>query len=813
MLLSLTKPGPNVKPQHNQTEIESMGCSPSKVLSNNDFATLDDVARLERLLGISLDASLDEKKRVLGAIDAWFKNRFHRPPLKMVDMTHAIAHDGTVDPALVGGLNGALGVAISLETTFVANKTLEAVMEALDSLHLRVLPKACLGFAGLYRNLGDQEPLKFAHEHGCRHFDLHDPLPKDVTEMMGPMASEFNLHNAPEKAGQCWAEFKGLDLSDTIITSYNMNMITRGNEHKASPKMVREGFDRLRRELKASGFTAEHAKGGQPLIDIYVIAGMSVMSFPDFRGYGCFSDFYKEAEKLVDEGYVRALALNNCTIHQIESTLEFCRHRPVMATFEQHLLNHCPEMVAFCKDKKIAPRAHVSLAKGDVFELPCCVRDDMSPAQAAIKWHIQQDVAACFGVDTLEHIIEDFKVPSMMDLPPVVCEPPAKPLLKLYPMFSMNMPGTMMQYGTREDTGIFRKDENGKYWCCSSKDHGTKWQEALDNMTEGQESLLRELDAALSGIQKAMKPPERRVAIDTAIKALGGEKTAPKDAKEIVSTLGDAFEKAQAAGSDVHDDPEVLSAFHQISEGGAKAGLTTMVCVPLSAFLKHGAIPRRSVYNTQNTHVPVSSLKPEDHILFFSQRWLTPSPRAIASPDDANKTKYKQVLAACAAYGKAKNVANDRIFVWLDFCCVDQDDEGELVKGVNSLALYVSSSSAFISIDHEDYFDRGWCLMECMFADSSKTPRYIFTKQGELAPMDPTQRLACKTPQEGSFTVESDREIMNLLEKMAQSITTRIERGGSLSILDRLQKGAEKEQQAAAMAAAEEEDGGEGAVA
>ena len=76
----------------------------------------------------------------------------------------------------------------------------------------------------------------------------------------------------------------------------------------------------------------------------------------------------------------------------------------------------------------------------------------------------------------------------------------------------------------------------------------------------------------------------------------------------------------------------------------------------------------------------------------------------------------------------------------------DQDDDTLLVKGVNSLALYVCSCDAFISIDHADYFDRGWCLMECMFADASKTPRYIFTKENTLKVLTPDMKLENKTP-------------------------------------------------------------------
>ena len=145
-------------------------------------------------------------------------------------------------------------------------------------------------------------------------------------------------------------------------------------------------------------------------------------------------------------------------------------------------------------------------------------------------------------------------------------------------------------------------------------------------------------------------------------------------------------------------DDELTSAFHQITSDSGAKGLTSMVVVPLSTFRSEGRIPRRSIFNQTHHHVEVSKLKPDDKVLFFSQRWLTPSPRATASPDDApGGTKYKQLMKACEAYCKAKGVREENIYLWLDFSSIDQDDEDGLVRGVNSLALYVCSSDAFCS--------------------------------------------------------------------------------------------------------------------
>jgi len=120
---------------------------------------------------------------------------------------------------------------------------------------------------------------------------------------------------------------------------------------------------------------------------------------------------------------------------------------------------------------------------------------------------------------------ENFKMQTqpMIDLPPVVAPPPARPLMKLYPMFSMNMPGMMMKSGDRTDTGILRKDDDGRYWAASSAAAGERWLEKLAKMSEGQESLIREIESAIIGIKRQMPAVERRAAIAAAVASLGKE--------------------------------------------------------------------------------------------------------------------------------------------------------------------------------------------------------------------------------------------------------------------------------------------------
>ena len=149
---------------------------------------------------------------------------------------------------------------------------------------------------------------------------------------------------------------------------------------------------------------------------------------------------------------------------------------------------------------------------------------------------------------------------------------------------------------------------------------------------------------------------ERRMSIASAIYGLGKPS---KSIDEKMDAVSDVFQeaKATAEANGKMFDPEKdmdLDAFHSISGDSGAKGLVEMVVVPLKTFKAERQIPRRSFRNKTQHHIPASSLGPDDKVLFFSQRWLTPSPRSAASPDDApGGTKYKQLMAACEAFMKA----------------------------------------------------------------------------------------------------------------------------------------------------------------
>ena len=389
----------------------------------------------------------------------------------------------------------------------------------------------------------------------------------------------------------------------------------------------------------------------------------------------------------------------------------------------------------------------------------------LTPPQAALHWNMVRDVAVIPGVDTVEHIVENCAVLTKLDAAPIEAPEPENPLRKVHPVWPLHA-DLICHTGTAADAGtLILSPEDGKLRV--GVDASKQLAARAAELTVEQAKLLRDVGDCVGSISLGSLPEAKRKFIDDHLNASRlASPTSPLPA--TVSDRGKNLKEATESKA------------HQISAGAiGDMNLTNMVVVSFPKFAAAGKIPRRSdgTAGEEAMHVAAGTLKPSDRVVFFSQRWLTPVGDP-ASPDDADLTKYKACTAAARAWASSQGVAEEQLYIWIDYSCIEQDDVPELLRGVNSLGLYVCSSDAFITIEHDAYFERGWCLMECLFADASKVPRFLMTAAGELKPMAAEDRAALKRPNQGNFTVESDRKIMHELEAMAQLITSTLERGG-----------------------------------
>ena len=131
-----------------------------------------------------------------------------------------------------------------------------------------------------------------------------------------------------------------------------------------------------------------------------------------------------------------------------------------------------------------------------------------------------------------------------------------------------------------------------------------------------------------------------------------------------------------------------------------------MVLIPFDWFATCGQIPRsdelrRATTATQgggSGAVAVeydASLASCRFTVFVSHRWLRPG-AATPHPDDARASKFKRVVAAVATLAAARGRTRAETFVWIDYACVDQDDEQRKARGIASLLGYVARCDALI---------------------------------------------------------------------------------------------------------------------
>jgi hypothetical protein len=151
-----------------------------------------------------------------------------------------------------------------------------------------------------------------------------------------------------------------------------------------------------------------------------------------------------------------------------------------------------------------------------------------------------------------------------------------------------------------------------------------------------------------------------------------------------------------------------------------------MCVVELATFEKFGRLPRSSDKKTIELDVVPSDAK----LVFISHRWLRPHADAkIAHPDDENASKHMLVCAGIQKLAQEKKWSTHQVYLWLDFCGVEQDDDVLLKAGVASLRGYISLCDAVLipspkvpdemcekTVDKiaGGYGDRAWTRLESM---------------------------------------------------------------------------------------------------
>ena len=118
-----------------------------------------------------------------------------------------------------------------------------------------------------------------------------------------------------------------------------------------------------------------------------------------------------------------------------------------------------------------------------------------------------------------------------------------------------------------------------------------------------------------------------------------------------------------------------------------------MVVVTLNDFMSTGKIPRSSDGLTR-------ARTEQDIVVFISHRWWNNS-----RPDTIGCTKYNILCRGLRRLIKSEHILEknrEKIVIWMDYACIDQDDAERLSKGVRSLIAWSLKSSYFLIPVHPD---------------------------------------------------------------------------------------------------------------
>ncbi|WQF75366.1 Putative tetratricopeptide-like helical domain superfamily [Colletotrichum destructivum] len=140
-----------------------------------------------------------------------------------------------------------------------------------------------------------------------------------------------------------------------------------------------------------------------------------------------------------------------------------------------------------------------------------------------------------------------------------------------------------------------------------------------------------------------------------------------------------------------------------------------------SDFLDFKRLPRSDdglVREFDSSWTVESAARAAEKVVFISYRWINKMPGA-KSPDDDHHTQYRRMINAIDEYLRlTPSVHKDKLGIWMDHACVNQDDPN---AGVSALPMIIAQCDAMISLVDEDYYDRGWCAVEVMMAETLRS--------------------------------------------------------------------------------------------
>ncbi|KAI0696587.1 Aldo/keto reductase [Cytidiella melzeri] len=212
----------------------------------------------------------------------------------------------------------------------------------------------------------------------------------DQVEEMCRNAIKYGYRHLDTACGYINEQLVGKAIRESGVTRSEIFLTTKlGNAHHGR---VREAFEESLALLDCE------------YIDLYlmhwpqaVVPASDTLSFEESPS---FVETWKEMEKLLDTGKVKAIGVSNFSIKNLEILLGHCKVVPASNQVEMHPLYPQFELQKYCEGKGILITAYSPLGQGNpaFFEDPDFAKiadsHQTTPAQVAISWLVQRGVIA-----------------------------------------------------------------------------------------------------------------------------------------------------------------------------------------------------------------------------------------------------------------------------------------------------------------------------------------------------------------------------------------------------------------------------------
>jgi diketogulonate reductase-like aldo/keto reductase len=107
-------------------------------------------------------------------------------------------------------------------------------------------------------------------------------------------------------------------------------------------------------------------------------------------------DAWRAMERLYNEKLIRAIGVSNFMQHHLEDLMQNAEIIPMVNQMEFHPYLVQPQLLEFCKSKKIQYESWSPLMRGQIFEIPelkeISVRYNRTASQIVLRWDIQMGV-------------------------------------------------------------------------------------------------------------------------------------------------------------------------------------------------------------------------------------------------------------------------------------------------------------------------------------------------------------------------------------------------------------------------------------